>query len=285
MQNSISSVLQMWLLGSPKAEIFTNLYLSSLGYERLQNIAPLGGPDGGRDLESLDGTVVVACYFPVKKLASFKKIQSKFMSDMKKAHACGAEKFIFVTGQILQQADKRKLIKLSAIHSTEIHDCTDISNKVAAPESGYLRAELGFPDNKESPEKDFFRRLYKIVDFPKLIELFHISLPPRKFPSGFISFFDSVEKFNCSAEPGLLGKQLKTAFCNWSKAVEEFEHQINDPDRFDNVDAQRSYVLIKMPYVTSQRIGAEIKAAFTNLHQETNALTRLAAEKHRISIH
>lgn len=229
--------------------------------------------------------MIDACYFPINKLESLKKIKSKFIADMKKAHQNGAEKFIFVTGQILQLAEKHKLIRLSTVAETEIHDCTDISNKVAAPESGYLRAELGFADNKESPEKDFFRRLYKIVDFPHLIDLFHISLSPKKFPSDFIAFFDSVEKFNRSAEPALLGKQLKNAFCNWTKAVEEFDQQINDPDHFDSVDAQRGYELIKMPYLTSQRIGAEIKAAFTALHQKTNRLTCLVAEKHRISIH
>lgn len=281
MQDSISSVLRMWPHSAGHAERFVNAYLGSLGYA-LENVAPLGGKDGGRDLQSFDGSLVVACYFPIKEYMPYEKIKKKFMADVKSAHEHSAESFIFVTGQILQLAEKRKLTKLSPIADTKVYDCLDILNKVCAPESGYLRAELGFPDDKASPEKDFFRRLYKKISFTHLIKLILDSAPPRKYSKGFIAFFDSIDEFRRSAFPQVLGPELEKAFYKWDEAARKFEGHLNDPDRFDTIDAPLGYAITKMPYPELQRVSAEVNVVFQSLHQETIALARLVAEKHKI---
>lgn len=85
MQSSILSVLRMWPNGQTKSEIFTAMYLASIGYPKLRNMSPLGGRDGGRDLESLDGEHYVACYFPMQEQMNFESIKGKFISDLEKA--------------------------------------------------------------------------------------------------------------------------------------------------------------------------------------------------------
>jgi len=101
-------------------------------------VAPLGGQDGGRDLQSHDGTLRVACYFPVKEFRPYEDIEAKFLSDMKKAQKGGAKSFTFVTGQVLQLAEKVKLKALSFTKDTTVYDCTDILSVVSMPEAGFL---------------------------------------------------------------------------------------------------------------------------------------------------
>ncbi|AZD30240.1 hypothetical protein [Pseudomonas chlororaphis] len=165
MRRDIQSKLRLWSDGAGNAEVFVNSFLSSLGvYPPLTNVAPLGGPDGGRDLQSADGTLRVACYFPIKEYKSFKEIEAKFLSDMGKANQGGATQFVFVTGQLMQLADKEKLKVQSLIPKTAVYDCSDIVNVVSAPQAGFLRGLLGFPDNETGQCKPKFEGVLSSVD-------------------------------------------------------------------------------------------------------------------------
>lgn len=170
MRNDIQSKLRLWPDGFGNAEVFVNAFLSSLEvYPPLTNVAPLGGPDGGRDLQNTDGTLRVACYFPTKEYKSFTEIEAKFLSDMRKASQGGATQFVFVTGQLMQLADKERLRIKSLIPKTAVYDCSDILSVVSAPKAGYLRALLGFPDREPEQRKPKFEGvLSSIEDYKKL---------------------------------------------------------------------------------------------------------------------
>lgn len=189
-----------------------------MGYFR----SSLVGRDNGRDLQSHDRTLRVACYFPIKEFKPYEKVEIKFLSDMKKAQEGGSECFIFVTGQILQLAEKMNLQRLSLINDTKIFDCNDIMSVVSTPEAGFLRAELGFRETRISHDQAFFEKLFSTVSFSRLIHLLNESLEPKIFTYGFIDIFDTLEVFSKTAQPEFLSKDLKNAFLNWRDAVDVF---------------------------------------------------------------
>lgn len=284
MQDSIASVLRMWPHSAGKAEIFVTAFLSYIGYPRLENVSPLGGRDGGRDLQSLDGTLRVACYFPVKTLKPYEDIEAKFLSDMDKAQKGGAESFTFVTGQLLQLADKVKLKKLSFTKDTSVFDCADILNAVSAPEAGFLRAELGFPDRKTSNDHDFFETLFSTVSFRKLIYLFHESYEPKIFPGGFFAFFDDLNVFRMTAQPDLLSKDFKRAYSSWRNAVDSFHEQLLGLEQFDYRSENQTLTMKRVPYSEFQSISDAVSSAFKNLIECTMELAKLVEEKLRLPI-
>lgn len=277
-------MLRMWPHSAQKAEVFVNAFLSSLGYPRLENVAPLGGKDGGRDLQSHDGSLIVACYFPVKRYRPYEDIEAKFLSDMEKAQKVGAIRFTFVTGQVLQLAEKVKLKARSFTKDTDVFDCNDILNVVCAPEAGFLRAELGFHDKNSSYDHDFFEALFATVSFSNLIHLFNDSLEPKIFPSGFFELFDTLEIFNRTAQPDLLSQDLKEAYVIWVDAVYRFHEQLLGIDQFDYVFENQTFVMKRIPYPQFQGVCNEVSAAFVSLTQGTTQLAGLVAEKLRIAV-
>ncbi|VVP61708.1 hypothetical protein PS874_06334 [Pseudomonas fluorescens] len=285
MQNSIVSMLRMWPHSAGKAEVFVTAFLSSLGYPRLENVAPLGGRDGGRDLQSLDGTLRVACYFPVKEFKPYEQIEAKFLSDMEKAQKGGAERFTFVTGQMLQLAEKVKLKALSFTKNTTVYDCNDILNAVSAPGAGFLRAELGFiEEKKRSYDHEFFEGLFTTVSFSNLIHLCNESLEPKIFPSGFFELFDTLEFFNRTAQPDLLSRDLTEAYVAWVSAVYCFHEQLLGLDQFDYVFHNKTFVMKRVPSAQFQEIYDAVSTAFVGLTQGTMGLANLVAEKLQIAI-
>ncbi len=284
MQNSITSVLRMWPHSSGKSEVFVTAFLSSIGYPRLENVAPLGGRDDGRDLQSLDGSLRVACYFPVKEFKPYEAIEAKFLSDMNKAHKAGAERFTFVTGQMLQLAEKVKLRGLSFITDTTVYDCNDILNVVSAPEASFLRAELGFPDKKSSYDHEFFETLFSTVSFSTLIHLYNQSMEPKIFPSGFIELFDNLDIFNQTAQPKLLSEDLKMAYVGWVDSVYSFQHQLLGLDQFDYVFENETFLMKNVPSAQFQGIYDTVNTAFADLAKGTMGLADIVAEKLRIPI-
>ncbi|WP_146023277.1 hypothetical protein [Pseudomonas sp. GW456-12-10-14-LB2] len=173
MRSDIQSKLRLWSDGAGKAEVFVNAFLSSLGvYPPLTNVAPLGGPDGGRDLQSADGTLRVACYFPTKEYKSFSEIEAKFLKDLNKVSRADVTAFVFVTGQLMQLADKEKLKFQSPISKTAVYDCGDILSAVSAPQAGFLRALLGFPDKESMPSKPRFEGVLSSIEDYKVFSSF-----------------------------------------------------------------------------------------------------------------
>lgn len=284
MHNSIASVLRMWPYSAGKAEVFVNAFLSYIEYPRLENVAPLGGRDGGRDLQSLDGALRVACYFPIKEFKPYDEIEAKFLSDMEKARKGGAESFTFVTGQMLQRAEKLKLKELSFTKDTTIYDCNDILSVVSAPEAGFLRAELGFPEIKKSHDQDFFKALFSTVSFSKLIHLFNESIEPKIFPYGFLEVFDNLNIFRRTAQPGLLSDELKNAYLSWESALDGFHQQLLGLEQFDYRDTNQTFVMKRVPYAEFQGISDAVNTAFSDLAEYTMELAKLVEGKLRLPI-
>lgn len=284
MQNSIASVLRMWPYSAGKSEIFVTAFLSYIGHPRLENVAPLGGRDGGRDLQSLDGTLRVACYFPIKEFKPYDEIEAKFLSDMEKARKGGAESFTFVTGQMLQLAEKLNLKKLSFTKDTAIYDCNDILNVVSAPEAGFLRAELGFPEIKKSHDQDFFETLFSTVSFSQLIHLFSESSEPKIFPSGFFELFDNLDIFRRTAQPGLLSEDLKNAYLSWGNAVDSFHQQLLGLEQFDYRYENQTFVMKPVPYAEYQGISDAVSTTFSDLAECTMELAKLVEGELRLAI-
>lgn len=283
MKKSIASILRMWPHSAGKAEVFVNELLSSLGY-RLENVSPLGGRDGGRDLQSHDGHLRVACYFPIKEFKPYSEIAQKFMNDMKKAEKGGAKKFIFVTGQILQLSEKQQLKKACSIEGVEIFDCNDILSVVCKPESGFLRAELGFPDKDNSYDYEFFNRLYDMVSFIKLISLFNDSLVPKVFPCDFSDIFDALNTFNCTAQPSLLSQEFNESYISWMDAFHDFYEQVFLLDRFSYIHANQTFVMKRIPPSQFQDVCEQVSSAFSKSAEETVQLAGVVAEKLKIPV-
>lgn len=101
-----------WTGGQGPAERLAAQVLYAEGYERVDPSHPLGGPDGGKDaLAHKDGLVwAMAAYFP-RDQQSFAEIKAKFLADVAKAGAAGADAFAFVTNQELRLAERRELEK------------------------------------------------------------------------------------------------------------------------------------------------------------------------------
>lgn len=284
MRNSISSVLRMWPFGVLQSEIFVNAFLSYVGYPRLVNVAPLGGRDDGRDLQSLDGILRVACYFPIKEYRPYEDIKRKYLSDLNKAERAKAQKFSFVTGQVLQLAEKETLLGLSYTRQTEIFGCSDILNIVSAPGAAHLRAELGFPEVNESHDHAFFTSLYSIVSFKNLIYLFEESLPPRIFPMGFFEIFDTLAIFDRTAQPELLTEEMHTAYRNWTSRVYDFSHHLLDLENFEAIFNNRTLVMKKVSQEEYKIISAVMNETFNALWQETNSFVTTISRSLRIAI-
>lgn len=285
MRGDIQSKLRLWPDGAGKAEVFVNSFLSSLGvYPPLTNVAPLGGPDRGRDLQSTDGVLRVACYFPVKEYKSFSEIEAKFLSDMNKAKQGGATQFVFVTGQLMQLADKEKLKAQSLMPNTSVYDCGDILNAVSAPQAGFLRAALGFPDKESSFEHDFFETLFGLVSFKKLVHLLNESLEPRIYPHAFFEIFDNLDIFNLTAQPGLLSQDLRDAFTGWADAVDGFCFHLLKRDLFDYVYANQTFVMKRLPSAQYEAVFPQVSEAFSSMGDQTLQLARLVEQRLRIHI-
>ncbi|AXL70883.1 hypothetical protein QOT74_14045 [Pseudomonas aeruginosa] len=189
MQSSILSVLRMWPNGQTKSEILTGMYLASIGYPKLRNISHLGGRDGGRDLESLDGEHYVACYFPMQEQMNFESIKDKFKSDLEKAKRNRASGFTFFTGQIIQNHQKENLKKFSGDIEVRIISGDEIAAHVCRVENSALRAELGFVERAQtSPDEVFSRNLFSRVNFESLIKAISESIPPNTFSGYFLGF-------------------------------------------------------------------------------------------------
>ena len=96
------SVLRDWREGSTRAERLAAAVLQLDGFTDVDPQAPLGGPDGGKDILCAKGATkyVGAAYFPTEQV-TFAKIKAKFRKDLKKAKRHNREGLVFVTNQAI----------------------------------------------------------------------------------------------------------------------------------------------------------------------------------------
>lgn len=113
--------LQNWRFGSGWAERMASQYLALQGYIDICPQAPLGGPDGGRDIlfTGHTGLGVAACYFPTEP-RSFTKIKKKFNDDWINASKHGPDKFYFITGQRLTPFESEELRRIPTVETAII---------------------------------------------------------------------------------------------------------------------------------------------------------------------
>ena len=102
--------LKSWDKGSTESEGLAAIVLSCCGYEQVDPIHPLGGPDGGKDIICfLNGRKWIgAVYFPTQEKL-FADIKSKFIHDLKGVEKNGAYGIAFVTNQKLSDLERVEL--------------------------------------------------------------------------------------------------------------------------------------------------------------------------------
>lgn len=109
-----------WRYGQPRAEGLAAALLSLSGYEQIDPQAPIGGPDGRKDILCAKGGVrwVGAAYFPPTS-ATPNAVRKKFQRDLEgaKAHNCGG--FVFLTNQRIKLKQRENLKKIAEDHGLE----------------------------------------------------------------------------------------------------------------------------------------------------------------------
>ena len=104
--------LKSWDKGQTESEGLAAIVLSCSGYEQVDPIHPLGGPDGGKDIICfLNGRKWIgAVYFSTQE-KSFSDIKSKFLHDLNGVEKNGASGIAFVTNQKLSDLERVELKK------------------------------------------------------------------------------------------------------------------------------------------------------------------------------
>lgn len=102
--------LKYWDKGQAESEGLAAIILSNSGYEKVDPVHPLGGPDGGKDLVCfLNGRKWIgAVYFPGKEKV-YSEIKTKFLHDLEGVGKNNAAGIVFVTNQALTESERFEL--------------------------------------------------------------------------------------------------------------------------------------------------------------------------------
>lgn len=130
--------LMVWRDGSTQAERLAASILRLAGYEEIDPQAPLGGPDGGKDIVCSKGGVMWICavYFPTTAV-NFTAVKRKFLSDLAKVDV-QRRGFAFVTNRplTLTQNDALKAAGTAAGKEVDIFPLERMRTLLDQP-SGY----------------------------------------------------------------------------------------------------------------------------------------------------
>ncbi len=134
--------LHHWRFGQVLAERLCAGILRISGYTDIQPQAPLGGPDGKKDilLRRDDKTYVAAVYFPTTA-SSFAEIRKKYKSDLLGVKANKADGFIFLVNQHLTVGERAQLLALGGPYD-EIFNVERIRAALDDPRGYGLRLEF-----------------------------------------------------------------------------------------------------------------------------------------------
>jgi hypothetical protein len=142
--------LRDWRDGSTQAERLCAGVLAVEGYSGITPSAPLGGPDGGRDIVFFDGPdkCVAAVYFPpTEKDAS--DIRAKFDHDLKVARQHQPKRFLFMTNQRMS-VQQRDQLRAGSDLPCEFLEREALATVLDAPRGYGLRLEyLNIEMNRE----------------------------------------------------------------------------------------------------------------------------------------
>lgn len=159
-----------WRLGQTIAERLCAGILRISGYADVDPQAPLGGPDGKKDIIARkDGRKYIgACYFPATPV-TFAQIISKYKNDYKGVVANDADGFVFFVNQTLTVGERKKLLALGNSATDEIFHLERIQGELDSPRGYGLRLEhLRIPMSPEEQvsyfttlEQDTLQRLIR----------------------------------------------------------------------------------------------------------------------------
>jgi len=159
-----------WRLGQVTAERLCAGILRISGYVDVDPQAPLGGPDGKKDIVAWRAgkKYIAACYFPTTPV-TFTDITRKYRSDYAGVAANGADGFVFFVNQMLTVGERAKLLALGNHTADEIFHLERIRGELDGPRGYGLRLEyLQIPMTPEEQvsylntlEQDTVQRLIK----------------------------------------------------------------------------------------------------------------------------
>ena len=148
-------------LGQTQAERLCAGLLLVDGYREVDPQAPLGGPDGLKDVICTRGgrKFVAAVYFP-STAKRFSQIKQKFIDDFAGVDANGADGIVFFTNRHLKQADREKLraIAAAANKTAEIYHSERIRVLLDSPMGYGLRLEFLGIQMSEADQLAFWSR-------------------------------------------------------------------------------------------------------------------------------
>lgn len=299
MPQQIIDILQCWRYGSEKSEIFSNMLVSSVYGVKFENIAPFGGSDGGRDIQSEDGSIYVACYYPTSHKSLY-DIKNKFLSDFDKVVANRSVKeFVFVTGQHTSDAQKNELIQLALSRASikiKIICATDIASHLMNKSNKVLLDQI-YPYNDYLEISNFDRAtlisLLRDVNLINMVDIYNEDdMAPNWFSGKYINIFSSIKRFNCLLQHTQLSVELKRIYSSWIYGVFEFEAML--VNEFEYSDHHQMFRRIREPndpilgYLPHNQLE-EITSRINGIHQDflykTVDLINYAVERHRISAH
>jgi fido (protein-threonine AMPylation protein) len=162
--------LRDWRLGQIAAERLSAGLLRISGYVDVDPQAPLGGPDGKKDIVAWRAgkKYIAACYFPATPV-TFADITRKYRSDYAGVATNGGDGFIFFVNQMLTVSQRAKLVAFGNDAVDEIFHLERIRGELDGPRGYGLRLEyLQIPMSPEEQvsyfntlEQDTVQRLIK----------------------------------------------------------------------------------------------------------------------------
>lgn len=119
---STEFLLTNWRAGSAQAERLCSAILRLDGFEDIEPQAPLGGPDGRKDILCSKGGLkyIGAVYFPVSQ-KTFPSIKKKFLNDLKGPAQNRGVGIVFLTNQTLTVRQRSILVECALDEDTECH--------------------------------------------------------------------------------------------------------------------------------------------------------------------
>lgn len=152
----------MWRSGPTEAERLAAAILRLEGYRDIEPQAPLGGPDGRKDILCHRGGLrwVGAVYFP-STTKDFEDVKEKFHHDLEGVKRHGRQGLIFLTNQRLKISEREALVAAALDQKSEcmIYDVERIRAVLDVPEGYGVRiAFLGIPMELDEQLAFFARR-------------------------------------------------------------------------------------------------------------------------------
>jgi len=143
--------LQNWRYGQPQAERLSADILIMEGFKDIDPQAPLGGPDGLKDIvcHKNGRKLIAAVYFPAT-LKTYADVENKFLHDLKGVVKNSASGIIFLTNQRLTLGERKSLSEHAKRLVVEIYHVERIRMLLDTPKGFFLRLEyLRIPMTQE----------------------------------------------------------------------------------------------------------------------------------------